>query len=134
MEPSSNLEKYYKFPLHLDDCMSYVFDSDERMPMMYAMIGRGINFNEKTRLIPSKLISGNSNKSPKGKFVKGDLGEIDYICEDSKVIKGIFLIRGWGKLTGVGGYRLDSSKAAEIQDEFREYFINLLNNSNYETS
>lgn len=129
MELSSNLKKYYKLPLYLDDYMSYIFDSNEQMPMMCAMIGPGIRFNEETRKILSELISGKSEKSPKGKFVKGDAGEVDYICEDSKVIKTMFIIRGWGRLIGIGGYNLNPTKAAEIQDEFIEYFINLLNNS-----
>ena len=38
-------------------------------------------------------------------------------------------MRGWGMLTGVGGYNLDAEYAAKIQDEFMEYCIKTLNNN-----
>lgn len=37
------------------------------------------------------------------------------------------LVRGWGMLTGVGGYNLERSKAAEIQDGFANWCVNRLN-------
>lgn len=37
-------------------------------------------------------------------------------------------IRGWGMLTGVGGYNLDTDVAAKIQDDFAEYCVKILNN------
>jgi len=33
------------------------------------------------------------------------------------------LIRGWGNLTGIGGYNFDSEKASKIQDDFRDWII-----------
>jgi hypothetical protein len=36
-------------------------------------------------------------------------------------------IRGWGYLTGVGGCKLDSDKAVEIQNSLGEYIISKLN-------
>lgn len=39
-----------------------------------------------------------------------------------------FSIRGWGKLTGVGGYHLPADKAAKIQDEFAKWVLETLNN------
>lgn len=39
----------------------------------------------------------------------------------------IILIRGWGMLTGVGGYNLSADKAAEIQDVFANYCVEMLN-------
>ena len=41
----------------------------------------------------------------------------------------MFRMRGWGMLTGVGGYNLDAEYAAKIQDEFMEYCIKMLNNN-----
>ena len=32
-------------------------------------------------------------------------------------------IRGWGGLTGVGGYGFSAEKASKIQDEFRDWII-----------
>ena len=39
----------------------------------------------------------------------------------------ILLIRGWGMLTGVGGYNLDPNVAAQIQDDFAEFILKQLN-------
>jgi hypothetical protein len=38
------------------------------------------------------------------------------------------LIRGWGNLTGIGGYNFDSEKASKIQDDFRDWIIYKLTN------
>jgi hypothetical protein len=32
-------------------------------------------------------------------------------------------IRGWGNLTGIGGYKFDAEKASKIQDDFRDWII-----------
>ena len=32
-------------------------------------------------------------------------------------------IRGWGNLTGIGGYNFDEEKASKIQDDFRDWII-----------
>lgn len=32
-------------------------------------------------------------------------------------------IRGWGNLTGIGGYNFDGEKASKIQDNFRDWLI-----------
>ena len=39
----------------------------------------------------------------------------------------LFRIRGWGMLTGIGGYNLSADKAVEIQDAFTNYCIEMLN-------
>ena len=39
----------------------------------------------------------------------------------------MFRIRGWGMLTGVGGYNLDPDFAANVQDDFMNYCIDRLN-------
>jgi len=37
-------------------------------------------------------------------------------------------IRGWGKLTGIGGYNFHVEKASKIQDDFRDWIIYKLTN------
>lgn len=37
-------------------------------------------------------------------------------------------IRGWGNLTGIGGYNFSGEKAAKIQDDFAEWLIERLTN------
>lgn len=38
------------------------------------------------------------------------------------------LVRGWGKMVGIGGYNLDERWAAKIQDSLAEYIVNKLSN------
>ena len=38
------------------------------------------------------------------------------------------MIRGWGNLTGIGGYNFDLGKASKIQDDFRDWIIYKLKN------
>lgn len=38
------------------------------------------------------------------------------------------MIRGWGNLTGIGGYNFDEEKASKIQDDFRDWIIYKLTN------
>jgi hypothetical protein len=35
-------------------------------------------------------------------------------------------IRGWGNLTGIGGFNFDEEKASKIQDDFRDWIIERL--------
>lgn len=37
--------------------------------------------------------------------------------------KSFIRIRGWGNLTGIGGYNFDVDKASKIQDDFRDWII-----------
>jgi hypothetical protein len=37
--------------------------------------------------------------------------------------KSFIRIRGWGNLTGIGGYNFDLEKASKIQDDFRDWII-----------
>ena len=50
-------------------------------------------------------------------------------CEgpnNGKEIK-LFRIRGWGMLTGSGGFHLSAENAIEIQDAFAAYCVEMLN-------
>jgi hypothetical protein len=40
--------------------------------------------------------------------------------------KSIICIRGWGNLTGVGGYNFGEEKALKIQNDFRDWIISKL--------
>ena len=52
---------------------------------------------------------------------------IIYVTTKDNIEYKVCRIRGWGMLTGVGGYNLLSDKAAEIQDAFAEYCVEMLN-------
>lgn len=48
--------------------------------------------------------------------------------------KPFILIRGWGNLTGIGGYNFSEEKATIIQDDFRDWIIYKLSNKKNETN
>jgi hypothetical protein len=48
----------------------------------------------------------------------------DEIVHDGR---SILLIRGWGRLTGVGGLSLDSELAVKLQNEFADWVVQKLN-------
>ncbi|MEG1587612.1 MAG: hypothetical protein RR346_12145 [Bacteroidales bacterium] len=47
--------------------------------------------------------------------------------------KEVFLIRGWGHLTGCGALNLPSETAARIQDEFAEWVVKRLTGKDQES-
>ncbi len=47
----------------------------------------------------------------------------DRILNTNNENKSIICIRGWGNLTGIGGYNFDEKKALKIQDDFRDWII-----------
>ena len=110
-------KKYYKFPLK--------HDSEYRIKIMTSDYGMALDWlvdiadHLKDALIDA--LNGKRDKwRPIGKFTlkRGYIyyGEIR-----------ILLVRGWGRLTGTGGYHLPEDKAAEIQDAFADYCVEMLN-------
>lgn len=110
-------KKYYKFPLK--------HDSDYRIKIMTDDYGMALDWlvDIADHLKDSLLnaLNGKLDKwNPSGKFTL-DKGYIYYNN------KKILCVRGWGRLTGTGGYHLPEDKAAEIQDAFAEYCVEMLN-------
>lgn len=66
------------------------------------------------------ILNGDSNEKPKMNVSY----DPPYIYFDDKKI---FLIRGWGYLTGCGALNLPSEVAVEIQDNFANWVANKLN-------
>lgn len=64
-----------------------------------------------------KIINGDPSAK---KYNKGDI-----ISQDSKlcICGSMIFVRGWGMLTGIGGYHLPREEAAKIQDEFINWLI-----------
>lgn len=110
-------KKYYKFPLK--------HDSDYRIKIMTDDYGMALDWlvDIADHLKDSLLnaLNGKLDKwNPSGKFTL-DKGYIYYNN------KKILCVRGWGRLTGTGGYHFPEDKAAEIQDAFAEYCVEMLN-------
>ena len=124
-------KKYYKFPLKMwEHFTGKVFTQDNKMAFDW-LIPYGEKYNSIKQRHLDK-INGLESIVPK----EG----VTYFYKDGKIIAHvdnkddgdinnvpILLIRGWGMLTGIGGYNLKSNKAAEIQDAFANYCVEMLN-------
>lgn len=117
-------KQYYKFPLKMWEFMEIkVFTDDDKMAFDWLInVPRDI----KQKLIDR--INGINTESYKIKktFYQKD-GIVYCRIEDKCQELKLFRIRGWGMLTGVGGYNLPAEKAAEIQDAFADYCVEMLN-------
>ncbi len=103
-------KKYYKFPLKYDG-YSYIWTNNGEMAFS------SLVSDEDTQKIVN-ILNGILDKKCNTQYNDG------YIVIDGRKC---LLVRGWGMLTGVGGYNLRRSKAAEIQDEFANWCVNRLN-------
>lgn len=119
-------KQYYKFPLKMRVNFSgKVFTQENKMAFDWL-----IPYDEKYDDVKQRhlnKINGLESDVPKdGVTYIHDEGRIIAKLEDGEEWK-IALIRGWGMLTGPGGYHLPKEKAAEIQDAFADYCIEMLN-------
>ena len=117
-------KKYYKFPLKMDDDFTIkVFTQDNCMAFDWTLpTSKGYD-NIKKQLL---------NKINGLECILTDITEhyidgINIMYKHPDGDKKIAVIRGWGMLTGTGGYNLDAEKAAEIQDAFANYCVEMLN-------
>jgi hypothetical protein len=118
-------KKYYKFPLKMwKDFYNKVFTDDYNMAFDWLL-----PYGEKYNDLKEKLLNKINGEEV-------DINKTFYHKEGIVYAKGevidikVALIRGWGMLTGVGGYNLPQEKAAEIQDAFAEYCVKTLNRNN----
>lgn len=119
-------KKYYKFPLKMwEDFNIKVFTQENCMAFNW-LLPWDEEYNDLKQRHLDKINGLESNVPKEG---------ITYIHKEGRIIAqmddgselAIALIRGWGMLTGVGGYNLPSDKAAEIQDAFVDYCVEMLN-------
>lgn len=120
----NKFKEYYKFPLKMWEFMDIkVFTDDNKMAFDWLV---NIPRDTKQKLIDR--INGINTESYKTKktFYQKD-GVVYCRIEDKDQELKLFRIRGWGMLTGIGGYNLSADKAAEIQDTFTNYCVEMLN-------
>ena len=119
-----DFKQYYKFPLKMWEFMDIkVFTDDNKMAFDWLI---DIPRDTKQKLIDR--INGSNTEPYKTKktfYLKDGIVycQIEDKCQELK----LFRIRGWGMLTGIGGYNLPADKAAEIQDAFTNYCVEMLN-------
>lgn len=119
-----DFKQYYKLPLKMWEFMDIkVFTDDDKMAFDWLVnIPRDI----KQKLIDR--INGINTEPYKTKKIFYQKDGIVYCrIEDKGQELKLFRIRGWGMLTGIGGYNLPEDKAAEIQDVFTNYCVEMLN-------
>lgn len=117
-------KQYYKLPLKMWEFMDIkVFTDDDKMAFDWLV---NIPRDTKQKLIDR--INGINIEPYKTKktFYQKD-GIVYCQIEDKDQEIKLFRIRGWGMLTGIGGYNLPADKAAEIQDAFADYCVETLN-------
>jgi hypothetical protein len=65
------------------------------------------------------LLNGKTNE----KYEKSDVS----VDKDKLYVKGcVIMVRGWGALTGSGGYGLNPTDAAKIQDDFIQWVVDTI--------
>ena len=113
----------YQLPFS-GDCGGYVFSKNSTMTLTFDNI-YGVYAFQGIRSIKEDIVdklNGDSN-------IKFD--QTFTVRDDVKVYYGdeyVFMVRGWGKLTGVGGYNLPKDEAERIQNDFTKWILETLNN------
>lgn len=128
---ANDFSKYYKFPLKMwEGTTGKVFTDDNNMAFDWKLPHSEVYDDVKQRLLDringydytpwavKKVFYVSENGYIMCKLVAGD-----NVGKEIKVLQ----IRGWGMLTGVGGYNLDPSVASQIQDDFTEFILKQLN-------
>lgn len=119
-------KQYYKFPLKMwDDFYIKVFTDDNKMAFDW-LLPWDEKYNNIRQRHLDKINGLETNIPREGIVYIYKDGQIIAKVDNNEEIK-IARIRGWGMLTGTGGYNLSVDKAVEIQDAFAEYCIKMLN-------
>lgn len=126
-----DFSKYYKFPLKMwKGTTGKVFTDDNNMAFDW-LLPYGEKYNGiKQRLLDRINGYDYTPWSVKKTFYENNNGHIVCRVEEGEntgnEIK-VLLVRGWGMLTGVGGYNLDPIVASQIQDDFTKFILKQLN-------
>ena len=120
----SVLEEYFKFPLSNDDFGCYIFSEPNKLgrrAIAFTWLSKSEN-QTKDKLV--RKINGERIEKSSYTFIR-DSQRIIAIKGEEKI--PILLVRGWGMLTGEGGFGLSQEKAIEIQDALLDLVVNRLN-------
>lgn len=114
-----NFKEVYQLPLKIDEWSKIYIKSNNNVITFNQLVGyRDSDFVYLQKLLD--IINGDTNEVVK---------DAEYIVDEGHIrVDGepVFLLRGWGHLTGVGALNLDSKTAAKIQDDFAEWVVNKL--------
>lgn len=112
---------FYKLPFTDAQQCGYIFDANDNFIFQFDHYGtlEDLDLNAELLAILNEERPGPANLN----LIKGD----ESIFMEGESIP-LLTIRGWGNLTGIGGYRFDSKKAAKIQDNLLDWIFNKLTN------
>ena len=111
----------YELPFKKSNLLSWVYDKNDNFIFQFDTEDKSlIDYTIK------KLNGENIEPKTKYKLIEVSTIEIQIKIED-KEPESFITIRGWGNLTGIGGYNLSSDKAIEIQKSLYDYIIERLN-------
>lgn len=107
-------EEVYKLPLQYNEyCPSWVFDSDNNHTLDIFTESDDDEFVKEI----IDVLNGKSDK------------KFEIIEQRPTIIKlqnATIIIRGWGRLIGIGGLHLPEKEAAQIQDDFQKWIAEKL--------
>lgn len=115
---------FYKQPFRINEYSHWVYDAKGHFVCQFET-----KFNEKGDYAngelerQAKVIESLNSKE------HSPVEELDLRVDSNESImilnhnEPFILIRGWGRLTGIEGYRFTVEKAAKIQDDFRDWII-----------
>lgn len=118
-----NWDKIYKLPLRQDSSGIEVYDANGSFVFQF---GSGISTAKLSAESKRKIIE-TLNGSEEHTFKSEVFSDSGYIITNNWDTQVIITIRGWGNLTGTGGYNLPAAVAASVQDTFTEWIIETLN-------
>lgn len=125
-----DFKQYYKFPLKGMEGLLKVFTDDNQMAFDW-LLPYGETFEGvKQRLLDRINGYDYTPWSVKKTFYLNDNGHIVARLEEGEQVgkeMKILVVRGWGMLTGVGGYHLPAEEAVKIQDAFTNHILKCLN-------
>ena len=118
---------YYQFPLYIDDVIPFkAWCGINPKHMAYDVLQWNLSPALYQELVD--IINGNMPVTKSKEWSKPDK-YINKVCDIYAFgsEKPIIRVRGWGTLTGAGGFHLDETTAEQIQDDFINYILERLN-------
>lgn len=119
---------FYKPPYSISKYGSHIWDSKDHMVAQfeYKFTKQG-NFDPEFKKLTENILEVLSSDDKKLESNHTFRKEGLHIFIDN-YFQPIITIRGWGRLTGIGGYNLSDEDAINVQDTFADWIVNRLNN------
>lgn len=113
---------FYKRPFHKLDSCGWVYDANNNFVFQFeSEFDENGDYAKVCLELQEKIIQSLNSENQKV------IPELKLLLRDAIEIKNhgkhFILIRGWGNLTGIGGYNFSVEKASKIQDDFAAWII-----------